>query len=135
MDRYGWTNRQTHRLEGQMDGLDGRTGRQIYRLADGWTDRWTHGMERHGRNKRTDDGLIDKRLKSDRIDRSTELTDIWTGWTYGWTDGKTDISTGLTDRLNGQTDKRIDGRAHGWTDRDIPTGRTDGWSAHIQTLP
>ena len=35
----------------------------------------------------------------------------------GWTDGKTDLSTGRTDGLNGQTDKRIDGRAHGWTDR------------------
>ena len=90
-------------------------------------------MERHGRNKRTDDGFIDKRLKSDRIDRSTELTDIWTGWTYGWTDGKTDISTGLIDRLNGQTDKRIDGRAHGWTDRKTyrPDGRTDGAHTYI----
>ena len=29
---------------------------------DGQTDRWMHGMERHGRDKRTDDGLIDKLL-------------------------------------------------------------------------
>ena len=69
MDRYGWT-KQTDSPTGRTDGWTGRTDRQIYRLADGWTDRWTHGMERHGRNKRTDDGLIDKRLH-----RVTESTD------------------------------------------------------------
>lgn len=38
MDRYGWTNRQTHRLEGQMDGLDGRTDRYTDLQTDGQTD-------------------------------------------------------------------------------------------------
>lgn len=48
-----------------------------------------------------------------------------------WTDGKTDISTGRTDGLNGQTDKRIDGRAHGWTDRW--TYRLDGRRDGVHT--
>ena len=41
MDRYGWTNRQTYRLEGQIeDWMDGPTdiptGRRMDRQMDAW---------------------------------------------------------------------------------------------------
>ena len=60
-------DQQTDLPTGRTDGWTGWTDRHIYRLADGWTDRGMHGMERHGRDKRTDDRLINKLL-----DRVTE---------------------------------------------------------------
>lgn len=53
-DGQEWIDQQTDLPTGRTDGWTGWT--------DGQTDRWMHGMERHGRDKRTDDGLIDKLL-------------------------------------------------------------------------
>ena len=59
-------------------------------------------MERYGRDKRTDDGLIDKRL--DRVTEQTDrLTDQLNGQTYGL-DGPTG---GRMERQTYQLDVRI----------------------------
>lgn len=55
----GPTDRLTDWTDRWMNWMDGQTDIPTSRRMDRPTDRWMHGMERHGTDKRTDDGLID----------------------------------------------------------------------------